>query len=57
MLDVYKLDRAGQQVTPAGREMSLPASTGTKGGKGIRFVAETGEERLYLSIRFDSQVT
>jgi len=57
MLDVYKLDRGGQQLTPAGREMSLPASTGTKGGKGIRFVAETGEERLYSSIRFDSQVT
>jgi hypothetical protein len=57
MLDVYKVDRAGRQVTPAGRELSLPASTGTKGGKGIRFVGETGEERLYSSIRFDSQVT
>jgi hypothetical protein len=54
MLDVYRLNRLGTQVTPAGREMSLPASTGTKGGRGIRFVTETGEERLYSSIRFDS---
>lgn len=53
LLDVYRLDRAGVQVTPAGRELSLPASTGTRGGKGTRFVTETGEERHYSSIRFD----
>jgi hypothetical protein len=57
LLDLYRLERAGAQVTPAGREMSLPASTGTKGGKGTRFVTETGEERSYSSIRFDSDVT
>jgi hypothetical protein len=54
MLDVYTLDRTRPHVTPSGREMSLPASTGTKGGRGLRFVTETGEERLYSSIRFDS---
>jgi hypothetical protein len=57
LLDIYRLERAGPQITPAGREMSLPASTGTRGGKGIRFVTETGEERHYSSIRFDSDVT
>ncbi len=57
LLDVYRLDRAGAQVTPAGRELSLPASTGTKGGKGIRFVTETGDERHYSSIRFDAEGT
>ncbi|HXM55987.1 MAG TPA: hypothetical protein VOB72_11410 [Candidatus Dormibacteraeota bacterium] len=57
LLDVYRLDRTGVQVTAAGRELSLPASTGTKGGKGTRFVTETGEERLYSSIRFDPEGT
>jgi hypothetical protein len=57
LLDVYRLDRAGVQVTPAGRELSLPASTGTRGGKGTRFVTETGEERHYSSIRFDAEGT
>ena len=55
LLDVYRLDRAGVQVTPSGRELSLPASTGTRGGKGTRFVTETGDERQYSSIRFDAQ--
>ena len=53
LVDVYRLDRAGVQVTPSGRELSLPASTGTRGGRGTRFVTETGEERQYSSIRFD----
>jgi hypothetical protein len=57
LLDVYRLDRAGVQVTPAGRELSLPASTGTRGGGGIRFVTETGDERRYSSIRFDAEGT
>ena len=57
LLDVYRLDRAGVQVTPSGRELSLPASTGTRAGKGTRFVTEAGEERLYSSIRFDAQGT
>jgi hypothetical protein len=57
LLDVYRLDRAGVQVTAAGRELSLPASTGTRGGKGTRFVTETGEERHYSSIRFDAEGT
>jgi hypothetical protein len=53
MVDVYKLDRAAPQVTKSGREMSLPASTAARGGRGTRFVTESGEERLYASIRFD----
>ena len=57
LLDVYRLDRADVQVTPSGRELSFPASTGTKGGKGLRFVTETGREREYSSIRFDSEGT
>ena len=57
LLDVYRLDRAGVQVTPSGRELSLPASTGTRAGKGSRFVTETGEERWYSSIRFDASGT
>jgi hypothetical protein len=57
LLDVYRLDRARVKVTLAGRELSLPASTATKGGKGTRFVTETGEERLYSSIRFDAEGT
>jgi hypothetical protein len=57
LLDVYRLERAGVQVTPSGRELSLPASTGTRGGKGTRFVTETGEERQYSSIRFDPEGT
>jgi hypothetical protein len=55
MLDVYRLDRARPQVTPGGRDLSFPASTGTRGGGGHRFVTETGEERRYSSIRFDSE--
>src|SRR5215467_13974352 len=57
LLDVYRLDRAGAQVTPSGRELSLPASTGTRAGKGSRFVTETGEERWYSSVRFDASAT
>jgi hypothetical protein len=55
LMDVYRLERGGPQVTPSGRELSLPASTGTRGGKGLPFVTETGEEKLYSSIRFDSR--
>jgi hypothetical protein len=54
LLDVYKLDRAAPQVTAAGRELSFPASTGAKAGRGIPFTTETGEERIYSSVRFDS---
>lgn len=57
LLDLYRLERARVQVTPSGRELSFPASTGTKGGKGTRFVTESGEDRQYSSIRFDSEGT
>ena len=53
LLDVYWLDRSGPHVTPSGRELTFPASTGTRGGKGLPFVTETGEQRTYSSIRFD----
>jgi hypothetical protein len=53
LLDVYRIDRSGLHVTPTGREVSFPAATGTKGGKGLPFATETGEERTYSSIRFD----
>jgi hypothetical protein len=53
LLDVYRVDRSGLHVTPAGRELSLPASTGAKGGRVLQFLTETGEERIYSSMRFD----
>lgn len=56
IMDVYRLDRSGLHVTSTGRELSFPASTGTRGGKNVfRFVTESGRERLYSSIRFDSE--
>lgn len=56
VMDVYRLDRSGLHVTPTGRDLSFPASTGTRGGKNVfRFVTESGRERLYSSIRFDSE--
>jgi hypothetical protein len=53
LLDVYWLDRSGPHVTQAGRELSFPAATGAKGGRGMQFVTENGEVRTYASIRFD----
>ncbi|HZU19539.1 MAG TPA: hypothetical protein VFD01_23450 [Candidatus Dormibacteraeota bacterium] len=52
-LDVYRLDRTGPHVTRAGRELSFPASTSARSGRAFRLPTETGEERLYASIRFD----
>jgi hypothetical protein len=53
LLHVYALDRSGPHVTPAGRSLSFPAATGTKSGRGLQFVTETGDVRTYSSIRFD----
>ncbi|HZV50642.1 MAG TPA: hypothetical protein VFD49_12855 [Candidatus Dormibacteraeota bacterium] len=52
-LDVYRLDRTGPHLTRAGRELSFPASTSARSGRAFRLPTETGEERLYASIRFD----
>jgi hypothetical protein len=54
LLDVYWLDRSGPHVTQVGRELSFPAATGAKAGRGLQFVTETGEVRTYASIRFDA---
>jgi hypothetical protein len=53
LLDVYWLDRSGTHVTQAGRELSFPAATGAKAGRGLQFVTENGDVRTYASIRFD----
>jgi hypothetical protein len=50
--DIYRLDRNGPHVTTSGRRLDLPASTSARGGRGTRFITESGEEKLYSSIRF-----
>jgi len=50
--DIYRLDRNGPHVTKSGRRLDLPASTSARGGRGTRFITESGEEKLYSSIRF-----
>jgi hypothetical protein len=53
LTEIYALDIRGPRLTRGGRHLSLPASTSTRGGQGYRVVAESGEEKLYSSIRFD----
>jgi hypothetical protein len=53
-MDVYRLDLSGPHVTRANRRFDLPASTSTRGGKGIRFATKDGEEKLYSTIRFQT---
>ncbi len=51
--DLFVLDRSGVTHTKSGATFSLPASTGTKGGKGVyTFVAPDGETVSYYGIRF-----
>lgn len=51
--DLFLLDRSGVTHTKSGAAFSLPASTGTKGGKGTySFVAPDGETVSYYGIRF-----
>jgi hypothetical protein len=51
--DLFILDRSGLTRTKSGAVFSLPASTGTKGGKGTySFVAPNGEPVTYYGIRF-----
>jgi hypothetical protein len=54
VMDVYRLDLSGPHVTRANRRFDLPASTSTRGGKGIRFATKDGEEKLYSTIRFQT---
>lgn len=53
LLAIYTLDKTGPHRTRAGRTISFPASTATRGGKGFQFVTEAGEEKLYSGVRFD----
>ena len=49
----YLLDRSGVNRTRDGFVVSLPASTGTKSGRGvITAITESGQERRYWGIAF-----
>jgi hypothetical protein len=52
VMDVYRLDDSGPHITKANHQFDLPASTSTRGGRGIRFATRQGEEKLYSTIRF-----
>jgi len=52
VMDVYRLDLSGPHVTRANNRFDLPASTSTRGGRGLRFATREGEEKLYSTIRF-----
>lgn len=54
IMDVYRLDLSGPHVTRARHRFDLPASTSTRGGRGIRFATREGEEKLYSTIRFQT---
>lgn len=51
--DLYFLDKSGIRQTKNGSVFSLPASTGTKGGRGtFQFVSPDGEVVTYYGIQF-----
>ena len=52
VMDVYRLDDSGPHISRAQHQFDLPASTSTRGGRGIRFATKQGEEKLYSTIRF-----
>jgi hypothetical protein len=52
VMDVYRLDLSGPNITRANNRFDLPASSSTRGGRGIRFATREGEEKLYSTIRF-----
>ncbi len=53
--DLYLLDRSGVTRTRSGARVSLPASTGTKTGKGVyTFVSPDGQVLTYYGLRFDA---
>lgn len=52
--DLYLLDTSGVTTTRSGARVSLPASTGTKTGRGVyTFVSPDGRLLTYYGIRFD----
>ena len=52
--DLFMLDRGGVTQTKAGASVSLPASTGTKGGKGtFSVIAPDGQLVTYFGLRFE----
>jgi hypothetical protein len=54
VMDLYQLDLNGPHLTRNNREFDLPASTSTRGGRGIRFATRDGDEKLYSTIRFQA---
>lgn len=50
--DLFFLDRSGIDRTRSGIRLSLPAATGTKGGKAFRFVSPDGQVVTYYGITF-----
>ena len=50
--DLFLLDRSGLNATKSGARISLPASTGTKGGRGYSFASPDGEIVTFYGIRF-----
>jgi hypothetical protein len=56
VMDVYRLDESGPHITKSNYRFDLPASTSTRGGRGIRFATRQGQEKLYSTIRFQKGV-
>lgn len=52
--DVYLLDVSGLTQTRSGERFTLPASSGTKGGKTFTFVGPSGKTEIYYGIKFYS---
>ena len=50
--DLFLLDRSGLTATKSGARLTLPASTGTKGGKGFSFSSPDGEIVTFYGVRF-----
>jgi hypothetical protein len=50
--DVFLLDRQPDVRTRDGRSFTLPAATGTRGGRRLTVVDEQGGERVYVGLRF-----
>jgi hypothetical protein len=50
--DLFLLDRSGLTATKSGAGLSLPASTGTKGGRGYSFASPDGEIVTFYGVRF-----
>lgn len=53
--DLYLLDVSGVRATAKGQRFSLPASSGTRGGKLFSFVTQDGETINYYGIRFEAE--